>query len=102
MPKPDVFIASRSEIELSEIYQILMENLLHVSSALTNMEIGMKASTANNTSSSSSTVTTMTTIPAINPPGGGGGGGQQQQQLLGPTLASTNPFKDTVDIITTL
>lgn len=98
MYKPDVFIASRSEIELSEIYQILMENLLHVSSALTNMEIGMKASTANNTSSSSSTVTTMTTIPAINPPGGG----QQQQQLLGPTLASTNPFKDTVDIITTL
>lgn len=103
----DVFIASRSEIELSEIYQILMENLLHVSSALTNMEIGMKASSTtgnNNTSSSSSTVTTMTTIPATtNPPGAGGGLGGPSQQLGGSVvLASTNPFKDTVDIITTL
>ncbi|XP_058831171.1 protein furry isoform X4 [Topomyia yanbarensis] len=110
----DVFIASRSEIELGEIYQILMENLLHVSSALSNMEIGMKAT--NNTSSSSSTVTTMTTIPAATgsaagcgPPSGVGGpsGSVGSVALLppvqfGPVLASTNPFKDTVDIITTL
>ncbi|XP_055608943.1 protein furry isoform X4 [Uranotaenia lowii] len=127
----DVFIASRSEIELGEIYQILMENLLHVSSALSNMEIGMKSSSSNNSnngnnpatatnSSSSSTATTMTTIPMLVPPGvpvsssaispnasssssvaGGGGPGI----VVGPptvVLASTNPFKDTVDIITTL
>ncbi|XP_065087337.1 protein furry isoform X3 [Ochlerotatus camptorhynchus] len=108
----DVFIASRSEIELSEIYQILMENLLHVSSALSNMEISMK--TTNNTSSSSSTITTMTTIPAVIgsmplPPGVGGGPGNggsigtaMQPPQLGPIIAATNPFKDTVDIITTL
>ncbi|XP_049295872.1 protein furry isoform X4 [Anopheles funestus] len=119
----DVFIVSRSEFELSEIYQILMENLLHVSSALSNMEISMKA----NTSSSSSTVTTMTTIPAVHGTGGGSGTGQgnghsggqgnaatgslinatqaTNQPLLRavpPVLAPTNPFKDTVDIITTL
>ncbi|XP_049542885.1 protein furry isoform X2 [Anopheles darlingi] len=136
----DVFIVSRSEFELSEIYQILMENLLHVSSALSNMEISMKA----NTSSSSSTVTTMTTIPAVigvggsagngtgaavgNTNGGGiGGAGAIVSSILPgsgnggsstsaasassthsstppspPVLASTNPFKDTVDIITTL
>ncbi|KXJ81322.1 hypothetical protein RP20_CCG020450 [Aedes albopictus] len=106
----DVFIASRSEIELSEIYQILMENLLHVSSAVTNMEISMK--TTNNTSSSSSTVTTMTTIPAVTgstplPPGGPTGSGSGSTAMppphqLGPIIAATNPFKDTVDIITTL
>uniref|UniRef100_A0A182WCT0 Protein furry C-terminal domain-containing protein n=1 Tax=Anopheles minimus TaxID=112268 RepID=A0A182WCT0_9DIPT len=111
----DVFIVSRSEFELSEIYQILMENLLHVSSALSNMEISMKA----NTSSSSSTVTTMTTIPAVHGTGGGGSGtGTQRNSTVGaligsaqgasvpqpppPVLAPTNPFKDTVDIITTL
>ncbi|XP_061497148.1 protein furry isoform X5 [Anopheles gambiae] len=121
----DVFIVSRSELELSEIYQILMENLLHVSSALSNMEISMKA----NTSSSSSTVTTMTTIPAVigtgpsTGPGNGGTGnghsgapGNAAGSLAGstaqgssnlpppppPVLAPTNPFKDTVDIITTL
>ncbi|XP_052897873.1 protein furry isoform X6 [Anopheles moucheti] len=118
----DVFIVSRSEFELGEIYQILMENLLHVSSALSNMEISMKA----NTSSSSSTVTTMTTIPAVHGTGGGSnsGGGQGNGaqgnsaagSLIGtaqganqliprpppPVLAPTNPFKDTVDIITTL
>ncbi|XP_041767815.1 protein furry isoform X4 [Anopheles merus] len=120
----DVFIVSRSELELSEIYQILMENLLHVSSALSNMEISMKA----NTSSSSSTVTTMTTIPAVigtgpstGPGNGGTGNGHSGAQgnavgsLAGstaqgssnlppppPVLAPTNPFKDTVDIITTL
>ncbi|XP_035794162.1 protein furry-like isoform X3 [Anopheles albimanus] len=140
----DVFIVSRSEFELSEIYQILMENLLHVSSALSNMEISMKA----NTSSSSSTVTTMTTIPAVLGVGtGGGGAGNGTGAPVGtttngggvggagalvssilpgtsnggsstsaasassthgstppspPVLASTNPFKDTVDIITTL
>nr|XP_040229225.2 protein furry isoform X4 [Anopheles coluzzii] len=121
----DVFIVSRSELELSEIYQILMENLLHVSSALSNMEISMKA----NTSSSSSTVTTMTTIPAVigtgpsTGPGNGGTGnghsgapGNAAGSLSGstaqgssnlpppppPVLAPTNPFKDTVDIITTL
>uniref|UniRef100_A0A182YPI0 Protein furry n=1 Tax=Anopheles stephensi TaxID=30069 RepID=A0A182YPI0_ANOST len=127
----DVFIVSRSEFELSEIYQILMENLLHVSSALSNMEISMKA----NTSSSSSTVTTMTTIPAVIGTGGGSGGSGSSIQpgLPGvpgnghptsqgnsgtgslisstqgaslppppPVLAPTNPFKDTVDIITTL
>ncbi|XP_055625091.1 protein furry isoform X2 [Toxorhynchites rutilus septentrionalis] len=111
MERNDVFIASRSEIELSEIYQILMENLLHVSSALSSMEITMK--TTNNTSSSSSTVTTMTTIPAASagaspaPAGsvmGGNsstfGGGVVSQ--MGPIIAPTNPFKDTVDIITTL
>ncbi|XP_062543394.1 protein furry isoform X2 [Armigeres subalbatus] len=115
----DVFIASRSEIELSEIYQILMENLLHVSSALTNMEIGMK--TTNNTSSSSSTITTMTTIPAVTgstplPSVAGGSpglsvgaagssgitGSVTPTPQLGPIIAPTNPFKDTVDIITTL
>ncbi|XP_055531189.1 protein furry isoform X3 [Wyeomyia smithii] len=115
----DVFIASRSEIELSEIYQILMENLLHVSSALSNMEIGMKA--VNNTSSSSSTVTTMTTVPVatgstvggmpapgigVSPPSPHGSnvgtGSAPTVPPLGPVLASTNPFKDTVDIITTL
>ncbi|XP_058457794.1 protein furry isoform X3 [Malaya genurostris] len=105
----DVFIASRSEIELSEIYQILMENLLHVSSALSNMEIGMKPT--NNTSSSSSTGTTMTTIPAVSvgslsggvgPSGTVGMAGLPTPAQHGPVLASTNPFKDTVDIITTL
>uniref|UniRef100_A0A182PTQ1 Protein furry C-terminal domain-containing protein n=1 Tax=Anopheles epiroticus TaxID=199890 RepID=A0A182PTQ1_9DIPT len=120
----DVFIVSRSEFELSEIYQILMENLLHVSSALSNMEISMKA----NTSSSSSTVTTMTTIPAVIGTGTGSGNGGAISGLSGaqglnpagsltgsssstqgaslppppPVLAPTNPFKDTVDIITTL
>ncbi|XP_053672318.1 protein furry [Anopheles nili] len=126
----DVFIVSRSEFELGEIYQILMENLLHVSSALSNMEISMKA----NTSSSSSTVTTMTTIPvAIGGVGSSGTGvnmmgvgvvgnvhagtqvsstnslsGATQDSSLAPpqppptVLAPTNPFKDTVDIITTL
>ncbi|XP_058065820.1 protein furry [Anopheles bellator] len=118
----DVFIVSRSEFELSEIYQILMENLLHVSSALSNMEVGMKA----NTSSSSSTGTTMTTIPAgignVSGVGNGAGANIDNHAHVGtsgsslhavgvnqgpapsspPVLASTNPFKDTVDIITTL
>uniref|UniRef100_A0A182QIV4 Cell morphogenesis protein N-terminal domain-containing protein n=1 Tax=Anopheles farauti TaxID=69004 RepID=A0A182QIV4_9DIPT len=124
----DVFIVSRSEYELSEIYQILMENLLHVSSALSNMEISMKA----NTSSSSSTVTTMTTIPAVIGTGAASTGtgsmtglgvpgavhaGTQASSVASlsssaqggslpppppPVLAPTNPFKDTVDIITTL
>uniref|UniRef100_A0A182SS21 Uncharacterized protein n=1 Tax=Anopheles maculatus TaxID=74869 RepID=A0A182SS21_9DIPT len=125
----NVFIVSRSEFELSEIYQILMENLLHVSSALSNMEFSMKA----NTSSSSSTVTTMTTIPAMIGTGGGSSGGGSSITGVGvagnghsgskgisgtsslvsstqgvsvppppPVLAATNPFKDTVDIITTL
>uniref|UniRef100_A0AAG5D1F0 Cell morphogenesis protein N-terminal domain-containing protein n=1 Tax=Anopheles atroparvus TaxID=41427 RepID=A0AAG5D1F0_ANOAO len=116
----DVFIVSRSEFELGEVYQILMENLLHVSSALSNMEISMKA----NTSSSSSTMTTMTMIPAaiggsgnIGPGSAHSAGGtassvtgssvssaqgSQPPPLLPPVLAATNPFKDTVDIITTL
>ncbi|KFB41528.1 AGAP004892-PA-like protein [Anopheles sinensis] len=108
----DVFIVSRSEFELGEVYQILMENLLHVSSALSNMEISMKA----NTSSSSSTMTTMTTIPAAIGPGtavhsgAGSSSGASGSMTQGsqppppppPVLAATNPFKDTVDIITTL
>ncbi|XP_060657761.1 protein furry isoform X5 [Drosophila nasuta] len=37
------FIVSKSDSELFEVYAILSENLYHVSSALTNMEINMKS-----------------------------------------------------------
>ncbi|XP_017028103.1 protein furry isoform X2 [Drosophila kikkawai] len=42
----EAFIASKSDSELFEIYAILSENLYHVSSALTNMEISMKSYSA--------------------------------------------------------
>jgi hypothetical protein len=70
--KIDAFILSRSESELSEIYQILMENLYNVSSALSAMEIALKANHSGTTTSSSTT-----------------------------TAVSTGT-RDTVDIITTL
>lgn len=53
----DVFISSRSEPELTEIYNMLMENLCHVSSALTNMEFG-----------NSVTMKQPPSSPAITPP----------------------------------
>ncbi|XP_055323770.1 protein furry isoform X11 [Sitodiplosis mosellana] len=45
--RTDVFISSRSEHELTEIYNILMENLYYVSSALTNMEMVLKNTVGN-------------------------------------------------------
>ncbi|XP_039484848.1 protein furry isoform X11 [Drosophila santomea] len=42
----ETFIVSKSDSELFEIYAILSENLYHVSSALTNMEISMKSYSA--------------------------------------------------------
>ncbi|CAO1322409.1 unnamed protein product [Diamesa hyperborea] len=41
----DVFVLTRSESELNEIYQMLMENLYLVSSALTAMEMTLKTNT---------------------------------------------------------
>ncbi|XP_031631503.1 protein furry isoform X3 [Contarinia nasturtii] len=45
--RSDAFISSRSEQELTEIYNILMENLYYVSSALTNMEMVLKNTVGN-------------------------------------------------------
>lgn len=42
-PQTEAFIVSKSDSELFEVYAILSENLYHVSSALTNMEINMKS-----------------------------------------------------------
>lgn len=42
-----MFISSRSEQELTEIYSILMENLYHVSAALANMEMVLKNTVGN-------------------------------------------------------
>ncbi|XP_017861895.1 PREDICTED: protein furry isoform X7 [Drosophila arizonae] len=41
--RTEAFIVSKSDSELYEVYAILSENLYHVSSALTNMEINMKS-----------------------------------------------------------
>ncbi|XP_064544555.1 protein furry isoform X5 [Drosophila montana] len=41
--RTEAFIVSKSDSELFEVYAILSENLYHVSSALTNMEINMKS-----------------------------------------------------------
>ncbi|KAH8406857.1 hypothetical protein KR222_008787, partial [Zaprionus bogoriensis] len=41
--RSEAFIVSKSDSELFEVYAILSENLYHVSSALTNMEINMKS-----------------------------------------------------------
>lgn len=38
----DVFISSRTEFDLIETQTILMENVYHVSGALTNMEMSLK------------------------------------------------------------
>lgn len=40
----DVFILSRSESDLNEIYQTLMENLYHVTAAIQEMELHLKTS----------------------------------------------------------
>lgn len=39
----EAFIVSKSDSELFEVYAILSENLYHVSSALTSMEINLKS-----------------------------------------------------------
>ncbi|XP_030386037.1 protein furry isoform X4 [Scaptodrosophila lebanonensis] len=44
--RTEAFIVSKSDSELFEVYAILSENLYHVSSALTNMEIDMKSYSA--------------------------------------------------------
>lgn len=44
---PDAFISSRSEQELVEIHGILMENLVHVQSALSGMEMVLKNNVGN-------------------------------------------------------
>lgn len=49
-PSAEAFIVSKSDSELFEIYAILSENLYHVSSALTNMEISMKSYSAGSAS----------------------------------------------------
>ncbi|XP_033160177.1 protein furry isoform X4 [Drosophila mauritiana] len=49
----EAFIVSKSDSELFEIYAILSENLYHVSSALTNMEISMKSYSAGSASGNS-------------------------------------------------
>lgn len=43
----DAFISSRSEHELVEIHTILMDNLVHVQGALTNMEMVLKNTVGN-------------------------------------------------------
>ncbi|XP_070136486.1 protein furry isoform X3 [Drosophila bipectinata] len=48
--RTEAFIVSKSDSELFEIYAILSENLYHVSSALTNMEISMKSYSAGSAS----------------------------------------------------
>ena len=52
----EAFIVSKSDSELFEVYAILSENLYHVSSALTNMEINMKNYSTIHMSSSSTAV----------------------------------------------
>lgn len=49
----EAFIVSKSDSELFEVYAILSENLYHVSSALTTMEINMKSYSQNHGLSSS-------------------------------------------------
>lgn len=49
----EAFIVSKSESEFFEVYAILSENLYHVSSALTTMEINMKSYSQTHGSSSS-------------------------------------------------
>lgn len=39
----DIYILSKNETEITESYSLLMENLLHVSSALTSLEMANKA-----------------------------------------------------------
>ncbi|XP_032575615.1 protein furry isoform X7 [Drosophila sechellia] len=51
--RTEAFIVSKSDSELFEIYAILSENLYHVSSALTNMEISMKSYSAGSASGNS-------------------------------------------------
>lgn len=72
----DVFIASRSEPEMTDIYNILMENLYHVSSALINMEMILKNSVGN---------------PGI-----------LKQPPSSPAITPTSSKDASVDIITTL
>lgn len=49
----DIYIVSRTETEISDSYSLLMENLYHVSSALTALELQHKG---NNSASSPSIV----------------------------------------------
>lgn len=73
----DVYISSRSEKELTDIYNVLMDNLSHVPPALTNMEMVLKNSMGN-------------TIPIC------------RQPPSSPAI-TPSPSKDaSVDIITTL
>lgn len=54
---------SRSDNELTDIYSILMENLYHVSSALTSLEISLKSGiTAPSNTPTKDTVDIITTL----------------------------------------
>ncbi|XP_070490077.1 protein furry isoform X3 [Chironomus tepperi] len=56
--KNDAFIISRSELELNEIYSILMENLYYVTAAIQEMELNLKTS-SNSTVRIDTDVTTL-------------------------------------------
>lgn len=42
----DAFVLSRSEHDLNEIYQILMENLYHVTAALSELDVSLKTNSS--------------------------------------------------------
>lgn len=42
----DTFVVSRSEHDLNEIYQILMENLYHVTAALSELDVSLKTNSS--------------------------------------------------------
>jgi hypothetical protein len=42
----DAFILSCSENDLNEVYQILMENLIHITSAIQQIELNLKTSSS--------------------------------------------------------
>lgn len=85
----DVFIISRPEVELTEIHQILMENLYHVSAALASVEINHSTAGNISTGGGSAIASDNVSVPSGDRSSTGGG-------------SSTSTIKDTVDIITTL
>jgi hypothetical protein len=45
-PHLDAFVLSRSEQELNEIYQVLMENMFHVTAAIQELDVNLKTNSS--------------------------------------------------------
>lgn len=61
-PEKDAFILSRSEADLNEIYQILMENLYFVTAAIQELDVNLKTNSSPSVHRSGDIVDIITTL----------------------------------------